>query len=60
MASKDLIETPSRLEPCLIDEARGELLDLVAALPAAASALGGRLHPQTAASLARLVRVMNC
>lgn len=55
-----LIETPSRLEPCLLEEARGELLDLVTELPAAAAALGGRLHPRTAANLADLVRVMNC
>jgi len=56
----DLIETPSRLEPCLLEEARGELLDLVTELPAAATALGARLHPRTAANLADLVRVMNC
>ncbi len=54
------IETPSRLEPCFLDEARGELLDLVAELPAAANRLAGRLHPRTAANLADLVRVMNC
>lgn len=53
-------ETPYRIEPCLLQEARGELLDLLAELPAAASALGGRLHPKTAAHLADLVRVMNC
>lgn len=56
----ELIETPSRLEPCLLEEARGELLDLVTELPAAAAALGARLHPRTAANLADLVRVMNC
>lgn len=54
------IETPSRIEPCFLDEARGELLDLVAELPAAASRLAARLHPRTAANLAHLVRVMNC
>lgn len=54
------IETPSRLEPCFLDEARGEVLDLVTELPGAASALGNRLHPRTAAQLADLVRVMNC
>ncbi|MCU0898062.1 MAG: Fic family protein [Burkholderiales bacterium] len=55
-----LPETPSRIEPTLLGEAGGELLDLLAELPAAASALGSRLHPRTAASLADLVRVMNC
>ena len=55
-----LLETPSRLEPCLLDEAQGELLDVLTELPAAAAAFPGRLHPKTAANLADLVRVMNC
>ncbi len=54
------LETPSRIEPCFLEEARGELLDLVTELPSAASALASRLHPKTAANLADLVRVMNC
>lgn len=54
------IEVPTRIEPCFLEEARGELLDLVAELPGAASNLAARLHPQTAANLADLVRVMNC
>lgn len=53
-------ETPTRIEPCLVDEPRGELLDLLAELPVAATRLGARLSPRTAASLADLVRVMNC
>lgn len=53
-------ETPYRLEPCLLDEVRGRLLDLLTEIPAAAGALPGRLHPKTAASLAELVRIMNC
>jgi len=53
-------ETPARIEPCLLDEARPELLDLVASLSAAAASLGARLHPCSAASLADAVRVMNC
>ena len=55
-----LLKTPSRIEPCFLEEARGELLDLVTELPPAASALASRLHPKTAANLADLVRVMNC
>jgi Fic family protein len=55
-----LIETPSRIEPCFLEEARGELLDLLTELPSAASQLGARLHKTTAANLADLVRVMNC
>ena len=54
------IELPSRVEPCFVEDARGELLDLMTELPAAARELGARLHPRTAASLASLVRVMNC
>jgi Fic family protein len=55
-----LPEFPSRIEPCLLDEARGRLLDLVTELPAATQQLAARLHPHTAAQLARLVRIMNC
>ncbi len=51
---------PSRLEPCLVEEPNGRLLDLLTELPVAAQRLGVRLHPRTAASLAGLVRVMNC
>lgn len=58
------LESPSRraraLEPCLLDEARGRLLDLVTELPAAAQKLAARLHPQTALHLAEMVRIMNC
>ena len=53
-------EMPSRIEPCFLEEAGGELLDLLTELPAAAQALEARLHPKTAANLADLVRVMNC
>ncbi len=53
-------ETPARIEPCLLDEAGTELLDLVAGLSAAAANLGTRLHPRSAAGLADAVRVMNC
>lgn len=54
------IEAPSRIEPCLLDETPPEIVDLVAALAGATSALGARLHPQSAAGLAELVRIMNC
>jgi len=55
-----LIETPSRIEPSLLDETNAEILDLVAELSRASGALGNRLHPRSAANLADLVRVMNC
>lgn len=55
-----LPETPSRIEPCLLEQTSPEIVDLIATLSAAAERLGARVHPQTAASLADLVRVMNC
>lgn len=55
-----LIETPSRIEPCFLEEVNTEISDLIADLSTAAERLGGRLNPQTAASLADLVRIMNC
>src|ERR1035437_7518102 len=53
-------ETPARIEPCLLDETSSDILDLVAALSAATSGLGARLHPRSAAGLAESVRIMNC
>jgi Fic family protein len=55
-----LTDSPSRIEPCLLDEAPAEIVDLVASLSATSQILGARLHPRSAASLADLVRVMNC
>jgi Fic family protein len=55
-----ITETPPRIEPCLPDSLDPEIVDLIAALAASAEKLGNRLHPKTAASLADLVRVMNC
>ena len=54
------LETPYRIEPCVLEEARGELMDVLAEIPAAARSLTGRLHQKTAGNLADLVRVMNC
>jgi Fic family protein len=56
----ELIETPSRIEPCLPGHISPEILDLATSLSAAAERLPGRLHPLTAANLADLVRIMNC
>ena len=53
-------EAPTRIDPCLLDSIGTEIVDLVAALSGAANGLGARLHPRSAASLAELVRVMNC
>lgn len=57
---KEIIEVPSRIEPCLLEQMGTELVDLIAELSAASERLGHRLHPRTAANLAELVRVMNC
>lgn len=54
------METPSRIEPCLLDQTCPEILDLVAELARLSGSLGNRLHPRSAANLADLVRVMNC
>jgi hypothetical protein len=54
------IETPSRIEPCLLEQTSPAIVDLVASLSAASSRLGARLHPRSAASLADAVRIMNC
>jgi Fic family protein len=53
-------ESPSRLEPCLLETIPLEVNDLIANLTATTEKLGHRLHPQTMASLGDLVRVMNC
>jgi hypothetical protein len=55
-----IFESPSRIEPCLLETLPVALTDLIASLTAASERLGHRLHPQTTANLADLVRVMNC
>ncbi len=55
-----LIETPTSIEPCLLDEASPAILDLVAELSRASGSLDAKLHPRSAANLADLVRIMNC
>lgn len=54
------METPYRIEPCFLEGYNETIASLLAGIPKAAEKLGGRLHPLTAASLADLVRVMNC
>lgn len=53
-------ETPYRIEPCLLDNPPLDVVDLIAELTTLAEQLGTRLHPQAAASLADLIRIMNC
>jgi Fic family protein len=54
------LESPSRIEPCWLENIPLEIGDLIADLTSASERLGSRLHPYTAANLADLVRVMNC
>ncbi|HML54796.1 MAG TPA: Fic family protein [Solidesulfovibrio magneticus] len=54
------MESINRMEPLLPEQFTPEILDLTADVAAAASRLAGRLHPRTGASLAELVRLMNC
>lgn len=53
-------ESPSRIEPCHIEALPRALADAIVELVQAATQLGGRLHPRTAASLGELVAIMNC
>jgi Fic family protein len=56
-----MIETPARIEPCFFEDdiPRG-LADLAIEIQREADTLGRGLHPDSAAELADLVRVMNC
>ena len=54
------IETPYRIEPCLLESIPIGITDLIANLTTSTTRIVGRLHPRTAASLAELVRIMNC
>ena len=53
-------ETSYRIEPCHLDRYSAELADVVSEVVRNSTVLGHQLHPQTAASLADLVVVMNC
>ena len=55
-----LTETPARIEPCGIEENIPEaLVDLVLELQGEANALGAGLHPDSAAELRSMTRMMN-
>lgn len=55
-----VIETPTRIEPCGIgDEVPVALSDLVVDIRSEAEALGRRLHPDSAAELRAMTRIMN-
>lgn len=56
-----MLETPGRIEPCFFEEhIPAELADLSVDIQREAARLGQGLHPDSAAELADLVRVMNC
>ncbi|MGB3388580.1 MAG: Fic family protein [Pseudaminobacter sp.] len=56
-----LIETPARIEPMYFEDAiPANLADLTVELQRGAGDLGRGLHPESAAELADLVRMMNC
>ena len=53
-------ESPSRIEPCHLQDIPPSLSDAIVGLVGVAKDLGSRLDPKTAASLAELVSMMNC
>lgn len=55
-----ILETPSSIEPCLLENINPEISNLIYYLSSAAERLSTRLKPQTASSLSQLVQVMNC
>lgn len=55
-----LLETPSRIEPCLLGQIPVEIADLIGAITAKSKWLEARLPAQTAAGLADYVRIINC
>jgi len=52
-------KAPDTIEPARIDAPDGDLPDLLAEVAAKGEALGQKLHPRTAESLAGSVRIMN-
>lgn len=56
-----MLETPARIEPCFFEKhIPTELADLSVDIQREATGLGQGLHPDSAAELADLVRMMNC
>ena len=56
-----MLETPARIEPCFFeDHIPATLADLSVEIQREAGDLGRGLHPDSAAELADLVRMMNC
>ena len=53
-------ESVDRIEPARLEAPTAQIADVIAELSGAAATLGRALHPNTAAQLADLVRLMNC
>ncbi|HYD73795.1 MAG TPA: Fic family protein [Candidatus Binatia bacterium] len=53
------IEAVDRIEPARLEAPTAPIADCLAELAAASARLGTKLHPETAANLADLVRIMN-
>ena len=61
MIGQNLLESPLRMEPALIEDGiPTKLLDLAADIGSTSTRLERLLHPATAAGLASMVHIMNC
>jgi Fic family protein len=60
MVTARWMRRPTDIERCLLEHYPAELADLIAEVIRQSALLGSHLHPDTASSLAALVRVMNC
>lgn len=59
-SAKKKSEHPSRIEPTRLLQVSEELADVVSDVSSSSATLGSSLHPETAANLSQLVRIMNC
>ena len=54
-----ILETVDRIEPARLEDVPEVISDLVADIATISAKLENSLHPQTAAGLAQMVRIMN-
>lgn len=55
----DMIESPSKIEPCMIGE-NAETSNLISELIEKSATLNTALHPSTAESLSSIIRILDC
>lgn len=55
-----LTETPSRMEPMLLDSLSPDIANITTEVGIKATEIGHRLHPETLKGLTKLVEIMNC